>query len=194
MPLNFKGKVFQASSSIFKSNDRRLTVSKVTQANVEAINTLLNDSIEVFITTAVREMLVDTSMSVASFSALAGVLGAAPQKIQGLANLKGTGQKEVQSTIVPNTRPNYTSITGKTINEPRGAATGSKLGTKAYTIKYANASSPIVSFKFEAVVWQHAYRMSGSLENAAKAMEFYIEENTPKYLNPLRILRKFLNV
>lgn len=201
MGINYEGKVFSGSSSIFKSNDRRLTLRKVTEANIDAINALLIASIDVFVAAAVKAMVVgpDTGMSVASFTALASLLGASPQKIQGLANAKaiGEGLQAVNNGISSRkiaSRPNYSDITGATVSAPRNVETGELLGRKAYDITFATATSGITNFKFTAVVWQHAALMPESLEAGVNAMKAFLETNTTNYLNPLRILRKFLNI
>jgi len=196
MSNNFKGKVFSVSSSLFKSNDRRLALKRITEANVAAANALLNASIDVFVAEAVKNMLVDTSMSVASFTALATLIGASPQKVQGLSNVKelGQGLEAVQNKLTSNARPNYTNIEGQTVNEPRSAETGAQLGSQAFDITYASANIGIIDFKFTAVVWQHAALMPKTLESGARAMEQFLEDNTFKYLNPLRILRTVLNI
>lgn len=197
---SFKGKNITVRTSLFKSNDRRLTIKRITEANVAAANLLFMAAIDVFVSTAVNSMVVDTGMSVAGFEALATFLGASPQKVQGLKQVKLNGMKDVKDAIGRNKgipRSSYTNISGKSVNSPRDAARGRALGKKAFTIQYANATTGITSFKFDAVIWQYAHRLEigkETLAPASIAMEKFLQDNVRVYMDPLRILRTGLNI
>jgi hypothetical protein len=197
---NFKGKVLNVQSSIFKSRDRRLSISVVTKAQVAQINALWADAINTFISAAVKSMAVDTGMSVSSFYSIAKSVGLGAQKIEGLANMKrrGMGAEAVASAEASkkrDSRRGYTDITGKWISGgSKSAATGRSLGEKAYVVSYVSPSKGVAVFQFEVVVWQHAATMKESLQIGANAMNEFIDQNFSKYLNPAKALRTALNI
>lgn len=200
MARSFKGKALTTQVSIFKSNDQRLTIKRITEANVKSANALFTGAIDVFVSTAVKDMAADTGMSVAGFEALATFLGASPQKVAGLKQVKLNGSKDVKNAIGRagiSSRPYYTDISGRSINEPRTAARGRALGKDAFKVQYANATNGITSFEFNAVIWQYAHRLDigkETLTPATVAMEKFLQENISEFMNPLRILRTGLNI
>lgn len=196
MAARSKGPTLIATSDMFRSTDRRLAQNALTRANVEQINALWADAINVFVSTAVKSMLVDTSMSVSSFVSVAHSVGAGAQKIQGFANMKKRGEGRDAIPNSSKTRKGYTSLDPyKWIpNGVKGSSTGARLGRKAYTVKYANARLGVTSFEFRIVVIQHLVRMPESITDGVEAMERFVSANFDKYVNPAKALRKVLKI
>lgn len=197
MARSFKGPVLFGTSRIFKSTDRRLAQNVLTRANVNLINSLWADAINVFISTAVKSMAVDTSMSVGSFTSVARSVGVGGQKIAGLVAMRkrGEGQQAIASQPAQRSRQGYTDIDGKWVSGvTKNGALGARLGQRAYKVKYVSPANGVAFFEFEAVTWQHDRLMPSSLITAGDAMTLFINLNFTKYVNPVKALRAVINL
>ena len=171
----------------FKSIRKRLTQTRLgplTKRVHSAMVVQWRNAADAFIRAAVRQVLVETGMSAASFFPLSRAI----KRVKAVTAVRA---KTARGNPLPNKRaallPN-----GRRASFPPSPQAGVALGQDAFQFDTGTPTNPVFTFQFSTVVFQHAFHEPSQNSLAAGQDAFTVEINRRFLTIVSQVLSQFL--